>query len=331
MSGADADEARADELTERYLAASAADPSRPSDSVRRSIFAYARTLAADPATRAAATAPARRLAANGFTWRVRAAAGLIVAAFATVLAWHFHTPTPVPSQNPGAATSSIAADNPPAPGSTPEPLPLDRRASTAPAPNAVTTRSSERTVPPAAAPRPTHEAAADLQTGGGSVPSSRQAPARAARATAAKNATAASGAIAAQEARDNPTVTAQVAPPAAAPPDAEARRLAELSAAFSGGASAAPSSPLVTAAASGNLEQVDQLLRSGISTEQTDPRGRTALLIATLRSDMPMVRHLLAAGARADVVDADGDTPLAAARRQGPAELARLLEQATHP
>jgi hypothetical protein len=30
-------------------------------------------------------------------------------------------------------------------------------------------------------------------------------------------------------------------------------------------------------------------------------------------------------------VDEDGDTPLAAARRQGPPELARLLEQATHP
>jgi hypothetical protein len=30
-------------------------------------------------------------------------------------------------------------------------------------------------------------------------------------------------------------------------------------------------------------------------------------------------------------VDDDGDTPLAAARRQGPPELARLLERASHP
>jgi len=43
------------------------------------------------------------------------------------------------------------------------------------------------------------------------------------------------------------------------------------------------------------------------------------------------VRRLLAAGARADVADEDGDTPLAAARRQGPPELARLLERVNHP
>jgi len=38
---------------------------------------------------------------------------------------------------------------------------------------------------------------------------------------------------------------------------------------------------------------------------------------------------LLAAGARVDVAGADGDTPLAVARRQGPGELERLLERAT--
>jgi len=76
---------------------------------------------------------------------------------------------------------------------------------------------------------------------------------------------------------------------------------------------------------------VDQLLRSGISTEQTDARGRTALLVATLRGDLTMARRLLAAGAHADAVDDGGDTPLAAARRQGPPELARLLEGASHP
>jgi ankyrin repeat protein len=85
------------------------------------------------------------------------------------------------------------------------------------------------------------------------------------------------------------------------------------------------------AAESGNLELVDQLLRSGVSTEQTDARGRTALLVATLRGDMTVARRLLAAGARVDAVDAGGDTPLAAARRQGPPELVQLLERASHP
>jgi ankyrin repeat protein len=85
------------------------------------------------------------------------------------------------------------------------------------------------------------------------------------------------------------------------------------------------------AAESGDLERVDQLLRSGLGTEQVDARGRTALLVATLRGDLPMVRRLLAAGARVDVADADGNTPLAAARRQGPGELERVLERATQP
>jgi ankyrin repeat protein len=85
------------------------------------------------------------------------------------------------------------------------------------------------------------------------------------------------------------------------------------------------------AAESGNLELVDQLLHSGVGTEQTDAHGRTALLVATLHGDMTMARRLLAAGARVDAVDAAGDTPLTVARRQGPPELAQLLERASHP
>ncbi|HEY2338954.1 MAG TPA: ankyrin repeat domain-containing protein [Steroidobacteraceae bacterium] len=83
------------------------------------------------------------------------------------------------------------------------------------------------------------------------------------------------------------------------------------------------------AAESGDLGQIEQLLRGGASPEQADARGRTALLIATLRADLPMVRRLLAAGARADAADANGDTPLAAAQRQGPPELIHMLEGGT--
>ena len=59
MSGADSDVDRADELTARYRAASAADPTRPSDAARESIFAYARTVAVNHATRAMASARGR--------------------------------------------------------------------------------------------------------------------------------------------------------------------------------------------------------------------------------------------------------------------------------
>jgi hypothetical protein len=163
------------------------------------------------------------------------------------------------------------------------------------------------------------------------VAGARQAPARDAAGSAAQNVTSGTNTSDAERGFENPLATAQVAPsPAAAPPSVQARRSQALEAAAPARAGAAASSPLVTAAESGNLERVDQLLRGGMSTEQTDARGRTALLIAALHGDVTMARRLLAAGARADVVDEDGDTPLAAARRQGLPELVGLLEQAAH-
>jgi hypothetical protein len=321
MSGADSDDDSADELTERYRAASAGDPNRPSDSVRLSILAHARTVAAGAMTRGATTGRTRRPAANGSSWRLATAASVIVAGFATILAWHSHAPTPRPARESSSPLPSAIAPHPEAAaGSTEssqpsEPLPIDRSATAAIAPNAVTTRSRQRAVSPAEASRPGRDAAAELDIQGTSVTSSRQATAKVADSAVAEN------------------TTAQLAPSAAAPPpNAEARRSRALNAAAPAATAAATArSLLVTAAESGDLERVDQLLRGGISTEQADAQGRTAVLIATLRGDIPMVRRLLAAGARADAADEDGDTPLAAARRQGSPELARLLERATHP
>ena len=316
MSGGDFDADRADELTERYRAASAADPARPSDSVRESVFAYARTVVADQASRGVTSARTRRPAANDYSWRLSAAASVIVAVFATLLAWHFLTPAPVRDIGPSPAAAEVAASNQPATGSTvagepSAPLPVERGTSAAPAPNAVAARSRERVnaLPDARSRR--HDAAADSGVADTSVASTRQAPARIAAGSAAENAT--------------------LSPATAPPPNLQARRSQALEAAASARAGAAANSPLVTAAESGDLERVEQLLRSGMNTEQTDARGRTALLVATRRGDATMVRRLLAAGARADVVDENGDTPLAAARRQGLPELVSLLEQATHP
>ena len=335
MSGADSDPGRPDELTARYRAASAADPARPSDSVRESVFAYARTVAADQAPRGI-TRPRSR-AAHDSSWRLSAAASVIVAVFATLLAWHFHTPAPVRGTEPNPAASEVAADNRSATGSSAssqpsEPLPIDRGASAAPAPNAVTARSRERVNASADARSPRPDAAAERSTEGASVASARQVPPRIAGGSAAENVISGSNASDAERGLENPIATAQLAPsPAAAPPGVQARRSQALEAAASARAGAAANSPLLSAAESGNLERVEQLLRSGTSLEQTDARGRTALLVATQRGDVTMVRRLLAAGAHADVADEDGDTPLAAARRQGLPELVSLLEQATHP
>jgi hypothetical protein len=308
MSSADADD-RPDELTERYRAASAADPARPGDAARRSILAHARTVAADHATQRVAAAPPRSPAANDSRWPVAAAASVVVAALATVLAWRGHGPTPTsaPAPKPASPDTSahtLTAAESAGPSQPSEPLPMERGANTAPAPNAVTARSRQRTVAQAEAPRIAHDVAADLEMKAGSAVGSQQMVPRTAPPAAAENA-APGGSAAAT---------------AAPAPAARASKL-----------TAAPDSPLVKAAESGNLERVDQLLRSGSGTEQTDVRGRTALLIATLRGDLPMVRRLLASGARADVVDEGGDTPLAAARRQGSPELVTLLEQATQP
>jgi hypothetical protein len=318
MSGTNSDADRADELTERYRVASAADPSRPSDSVRDSVFAHARTVVADQAPRGISIARLRRPAANDSYWRLSAAASVIVAVFATLLAWHLHTPVPVrnPTTSDVAASNQAAAEGSVASSRPSEPLPNDRGANVAPAPNAVTARSGARVDAAAEARRPEHDAGTHQSMAGASVASARQAPAR----------------IAAGSAAENATSDTQVAPsPAAAPPNVQARRAQAQEAAASARSGIAASSPLISAAESGNLVRVDQLLHSGVSTEQSDARGRTALFVATLRGDVAMVRRLLAAGARADVVDEAGDTPLAAARRQGPPELVSVLEQATHP
>jgi hypothetical protein len=318
MSGTDSDEDRVDELTVRYRAASAADPARPSDAARESVFAYARIVAADRTTRVMRTARMRRSTANDPSWRLGVAASVLVAGLATLLAWHSHAPAPFLSTQPSSAAADVAATNKAAEGPTassqpPQPFPAEGRAGATPAPNAVTARSRERVNASAAVPSPRHEATADEAMEGARVASARQVPARIAGGS------------------ENATATAQLAPsPAAAPPNLQAPR-SPAEAAASARSSAALDSPLVTAAESGNLARVDQLLRSGSGTEQTDARGRTALLVATLRGDVTMVRRLLADGARADAADADGDTPLAAARRQGSPELVSLLEQATHP
>jgi hypothetical protein len=347
MSRPDPDD-RPDDLTERYRAASAQDPARPSDAIRQSIFAHARMVAADQTVERTGSDGTPLRAANDSSWRLAVAASVLVTGLATVLAWHFHARGPAPGQRPDAASWNIAADKrlaatPPAAaaGKAAEPPPAESKASTAPAPNAVTARSMQRLMaqaerphtPQDEAPHRAHNpksAASSSETG--SAASSREALARV-EVTAQRNADLASNAGAAGSASETQITSAQAAAPPGTPPSApEARRSAAPGAASSDHVRAQPAPPpLVIAAQSGDLGQLEQLLRGGASTEQADARGRTALLIATLRADLPMVRRLLAAGARADAADENGDTPLAVARRQGSPELIHVLEHGTQP
>jgi len=345
MSRPDPDD-RPDDLTERYRAASAQDPARPSDAIRQSIFAHARMVAADQTVERTRSHGTRRRAANDPSWRLAIAASVIVTGLATVLAWHFHARGPVPGQRPDASSWDIGADKhlaaaPQVTGgaTAAEPLPAESKASNAPAPNAVTARSRQRLVAQAESPhtphdeasRTAHDETAAFKLEAGSATNSQEELASVA-VTAERNADLARNAKAASSESESPISSGQTAAAPAIPPSTpEARRSAAPGAAASDRAKAQPAPPLIMAAESGDLAQIEQLLRGGASPEQADARGRTALLIATLRADLPMVRRLLTAGARADAADANGDTPLAVARRQGSPELIHMLERGTQP
>src|SRR5215470_3152581 len=109
MSRPDPDD-RADDLTERYRAASAQDPGRPNDAIRQSIFAHARMVAAGQTVARTGSPGTRTRAANDPRWRRAIAASVIVTGLATVLAWHFHARGPAPGQRPDVASSNIGAD-----------------------------------------------------------------------------------------------------------------------------------------------------------------------------------------------------------------------------
>jgi hypothetical protein len=136
---------RPDELTELYRTAAAADPTRPSDAVRDSILARARTLARDRAPSPRATLPPVRSGATRWRWPISAAASVMVATLAVVLAWHV-------SKEPDRIDRPTTA--PPAPLAPPAPAEMHRESKgaaswqepSAPAANAADTDASSLNV-----------------------------------------------------------------------------------------------------------------------------------------------------------------------------------------
>ena len=84
----------------------------------------------------------------------------------------------------------------------------------------------------------------------------------------------------------------------------------------------------IAAATSGASEAVNALLRRGAKMDIVDQAGMTPLLSAALATDVDSVSLLLAAGADVNVRGATGFTPLMAAAMSGNVELAQVLLEA---
>ena len=90
---------------------------------------------------------------------------------------------------------------------------------------------------------------------------------------------------------------------------------------------------LIPAADRGHVEMVRALLRTDIDVDHVNDLGWTALLEAVILGDggrrhQEIVRLLLDAGARVDLADRDGVTPLEHARRAGYDEIESMLAAA---
>ena len=90
---------------------------------------------------------------------------------------------------------------------------------------------------------------------------------------------------------------------------------------------------LIPAAHHGHVETVRELLKTDIAIDHVNRLGWTALLEAIILGDggaahTQIVRLLLAAGARVDLPDAQGVTPLAHAEQRGQRGIAALLRGA---
>jgi Ankyrin repeats (3 copies) len=318
VSGPPEDDAMDDDLAKRYRSASAQDVSRPGPAVRNAILARARIVAKEnshPDSAPASVADVRE-AANDSRWRIKAVAAIAVACIASLVAVHLRDgpirqPEPLspsagepngrtaPAATEGLARSPApAADIPPSASARRADEVERHRADSRPA------QSASTSTPPSAKAT----ARTDERDAGGPQPAPEATANQTSSTSRAERATENTGA----------DVGALKEVPRAAPPPMASRE--------SRAGVGAQSSPLVDAAAAGDLAQVDRLLRAGVSTEQVDALGRTALLVATQHARIDVIRRLLGAGASVNAVAKNGDTPLALAQRQGPAEVLKLLQ-----
>lgn len=88
---------------------------------------------------------------------------------------------------------------------------------------------------------------------------------------------------------------------------------------------------LIPASERGHVETVDTLIKAGVDVNHVNNLGWTALIEAIILSDggprhQAIVRLLIDGGARIDIADKDGVTPLEHAKARGYAEIVAMLE-----
>jgi hypothetical protein len=280
-----------DEVDDLYRQASALDPSRPGEAVRRRVLEHATQLAAERASRPASSrARAEAVPRRVRRWRRPAAVfGTLAAAAiaALMIAPRFLMSPTAPASRPPAATVLQAEGG-------------ESRLSAHELAPSVLEEVAAAPQPVPASPEPVPAAPAQ--------PASHPRLARSALPQAAKSTQADVASSLAQQA----TVTA-ARRAAATAPSAPAANVIDAGAAFR------------HAAESGDLHTLDRLLAGQSDINARDAAGRTPLMLAILHGQTEVVSALLAYGADANAADARGTTPLEAARASGrPAIVAAL-------
>ncbi len=291
-----------EDIDEIYRRASALDPGRPGEAVRRKVLEHAAAVAAAPPRPAAYRARWRpaifgTLAAAGL-------AGLLI--IPRVFTPQVFNP---PVINPGTSRESAhrtAASVPP-PAATPPPAASLPRAAAPPpiaAQPSVAASPPIGASPPDAAVSPLAGAApnADAAPSGeppslNAAPASPPSPPQLANYASSKRASVPQ----AQVASGMGTPGSLAAVHAPSPRAAEAAP------------SAGPAAALRRAAAAGDVPELRSLLQAEVLIDAPDPLGRTALMLAASQGRIEAVDVLLAHGADPNLADAEGTTPLQAA------------------
>jgi hypothetical protein len=279
------------DVDEFYRRASALDPSRPGDHVRRTVLAHAEELAS-----ARARSQQKRL-----RWRP-AVFGTLAAA---VLAGLVIAPHWLSLRSPAASAP------PPAPNASAQSQLAREAMPAAPTPAAPTPAAPTAAAPAPAAPAPATPPAAKSEGARIPAPPSRYSPSDSGAAAADAN-------VAGE-------VHSNLAEIAAKPPSSSAARTAAAPAAPR--AQIASQETLQQAADLGDLATLQRLLGANADIDARDAQGRTALMHAVLHGQERAVELLLAAGASTNAGDNDGTTPLQAAEASSERAIVEALRR----